>query len=542
MSSARRAALAAGGAAAAAMLVFSPALTNGFVAWDDLEAVVYNERIRGLTLANLRWMLTSFEQSTWQPLPWLVYALIHSIQGAAPFGYHLFMLVLHGANAALVCGLGLALGASLPAAAAASALFALHPVQTESVVSAASISDMMAATFSLASLLAYARAPERARPAAAWLLFAAAGLCRWQAISVAAAAPLVDWVRGRRPRAERLWPFAAGAVALALVYARVKSADFEGTSRGVDAGAAAAGALVYLEKLLAPLAYLPFYNIAVPPRAEGAAFALVILALTAALAYLARRRREPLGAWLFFLLFVAPTLGLRRDDVVIARDRYAYLAFLGFYLAAGAGWAAAWRAARAPAARAALAGALVAALGGSAALSRGRALAWKDAETFWLSIIATEPRIYIARPHVAEARLRRGDYDGAVEVLAAQMAMFPTDRHGAYLLLAAFGRGVPAESLEHAGRLGIAARTTAEKSRVLDDVGFELARAGLYEAARAYYERALELHGPAPRPLHNLAYALAKLGEREKAAELLRRALELEPEQKQSRALLATLY
>lgn len=529
--------------AALALAVFHPILSNGYVAYDDLEAIIYNDRIRGLGAANLRWMLGSFDQSTWQPLPWLVYALIHAVQGSAPFGYHLFMLLLHSLNAALVALLFFELAPNAAAAALAGALFALHPLQTESVASAASISDMMAATFSLGSLLAYARSREDGRPLGAWLLsctlFACAALCRWQAISVAAAAPLLDWARGRRLRARRLAPFFAGALALGLVYARVKAADLEGGG-GADLGAAAAGVLVYVEKLLAPLAYLPFYTLDVPPPPWSFLFPAAAAALTAGLAFLARRRREPLAAWLFFLAFVAPTLALRRDDVLIARDRYAYLAFLGVYAAAAAGWLALSRGARSRGARTALAAAPLLLLACLGSVSRRRALAWRDAETYWTSVLAAEPRVYIARPIVGAARIRRGDFAGAASAFSAQLEAFPNDRRGAYLLAVSFAHGEPDAAFAPAKAMGVALGTPRERAAFLTDAGFELTRCGLYLRAAAFYERALELNPDEPKTMHNLAYALAKLGERERAAGLLRRALELAPDQEASRRLLAT--
>lgn len=521
----------------AAAVAYWPALSNGFVAYDDLEAIVYNDAVRGLGLWNLRWMATSFEQSTWQPLPWLAYALIHAVQGAAPFGHHAFMLLLHALNAALVAGLAFTLLVDAPAAALAGALFAAHPVQAESVASAASISDIMAATFALASLLAYARTPETRRPAAAWAFFALAALCRWQALCAAAAAPLLDWARGRRLRGERLWPFAAGSAVLIAVYAAVKSGELEASSR-FDAGAAAAAVLVYLEKLLTPSGYLPFYNIAPPEAPWSILFPAVAAVLTAALAYLARRRREPLAAWLLFLLFVAPTLAMRRDDVVIARDRYAYAGFLGFYLLAAAGWLWARRRAAGPVPRAVLAAGALLVLGAMTAVSRERAQSFRDPETFWTAVLEVEPRVYIARPHIGEARLRRGDFDGAVQAFASQLDMFPDDRHGAHLLACALGRGEPEGSLAAAGRMGMKVKTRVERAGVLNDIGLELARAGLYEKAREFYERALELGGESPGARHNLAFALLKLGERDAAAASARRALELKPGQELTKRLL----
>ena len=82
-------------------VVFSPALRNGFVNWDDLETLVENQNFRGLTWSHLRWMFTTFHMGHYQPLSWVTFSLDYLLWGMDPFGYHLTNILLHSANAVL---------------------------------------------------------------------------------------------------------------------------------------------------------------------------------------------------------------------------------------------------------------------------------------------------------------------------------------------------------------------------------------------------------------------------------------------------------
>ncbi|PAW83636.1 MAG: hypothetical protein B9S33_13420 [Pedosphaera sp. Tous-C6FEB] len=83
--------------------VFFHTLESGFLRWDDDINVFENEKVQGLTAANLRWMFTDFEQAIrYKPLSWLAWAVVHEFFGLNPFGYHLANVLLHCANTVLV--------------------------------------------------------------------------------------------------------------------------------------------------------------------------------------------------------------------------------------------------------------------------------------------------------------------------------------------------------------------------------------------------------------------------------------------------------
>src|SRR5262249_57564956 len=123
--------------------VFSPALWNQFVDWDDQVNFLTNNEYRGLGWAHLKWMFTSFLIGQWIPLTCMPRGLDYTLWGMKPHGYHLTNLLLHAANAAVFFLVARRLltratpsvpGPMLTAGGAAAALFfALHPLRAESV-------------------------------------------------------------------------------------------------------------------------------------------------------------------------------------------------------------------------------------------------------------------------------------------------------------------------------------------------------------------------------------------------------------------------
>ena len=87
--------------ATAAFAAFAPALSAGFVSWDDSLLIVDNPLIRGLTGDHLRAQAVSVLGGIWQPLTWLSLALDHSLWGLEPAGFHLTNLLIHSATASL---------------------------------------------------------------------------------------------------------------------------------------------------------------------------------------------------------------------------------------------------------------------------------------------------------------------------------------------------------------------------------------------------------------------------------------------------------
>ena len=81
--------------------MFSPALRNGFVDWDDHVNLLENPNYRGLGWTQIRWMFSSTLMGHYIPVTWLTFGLDYTLWGMKPFGYHLTNNLIHAANVAL---------------------------------------------------------------------------------------------------------------------------------------------------------------------------------------------------------------------------------------------------------------------------------------------------------------------------------------------------------------------------------------------------------------------------------------------------------
>src|SRR5262245_51984023 len=149
-------------------IVFSPALRNGFVNWDDLGTLVENQNFRGFTWSHLRWMFTTFHLGHYQPLSWLTFSLDYLLWGMNAFGYHLTNILLHSANAVLFYFVTLrllAIAAPISSAVVlnmavgfSALVFAIHPLRVESVAWATERRDVLSGFFLLLTVFTYLKA------------------------------------------------------------------------------------------------------------------------------------------------------------------------------------------------------------------------------------------------------------------------------------------------------------------------------------------------------------------------------------------------
>src|SRR5512143_616242 len=89
-------------AALAAVMVYLPALRDGFVDWDDGQYIVDNQHIRSFDAAFFKWAFFDFYAANWHPLTWISHAVDYALWGLNPVGHHLMNMILHALNTFLV--------------------------------------------------------------------------------------------------------------------------------------------------------------------------------------------------------------------------------------------------------------------------------------------------------------------------------------------------------------------------------------------------------------------------------------------------------
>ena len=206
------------------VLAYQPVWHGGFI-WDD-DAHVTSPQLRSLDGLARIWIQLSATQQ-YYPLVHSAFWLEHRLWGNSPLGYHLVNILLHAFAALLLARLLQRL--KIPGAWLAAAIFALHPVQVESVAWVSELKNTLSGTFYLGAALAYLRFDQSRRRgdhALALGLFLL-GLMSKTVIATLPAALLVVcwWQRGRlswRRDALPLVPFFVTGVAAGLFTAWVE--------------------------------------------------------------------------------------------------------------------------------------------------------------------------------------------------------------------------------------------------------------------------------------------------------------------------------
>jgi Tfp pilus assembly protein PilF len=183
--------------------VYAPTLRHDFV-WDDHEQVVNNPFLRHWSSFSEFWRQDILSLSRgggnrsnyYRPLFYVQYLIYYQLFGLNPLAWHGLAILQHFLATLAVVFFLRRLGLSLPTAAAAAALFAVHPAHGESVSwVAAAFNDPPAAALLLLALGAHSRWLQARRPvylAGAALAFAAALGLKESALSLLLLVPLVD--------------------------------------------------------------------------------------------------------------------------------------------------------------------------------------------------------------------------------------------------------------------------------------------------------------------------------------------------------------
>src|SRR5262249_4863201 len=142
----------------ASLLVYLPVLRNGFIDLDDPAYVTQNDHVRnGVSWKNVLWALTSTEAANWHPLTWLSHMLDCQIFGLNPTGHHAGNVILHAVNATLLFVLLLSATQLLWRSFFVAALFAVHPLNVETVAWVSERKSLLCMLFSLLCVAFYAR-------------------------------------------------------------------------------------------------------------------------------------------------------------------------------------------------------------------------------------------------------------------------------------------------------------------------------------------------------------------------------------------------
>jgi len=342
------------------LALYNPVNRHRFVNYDDDRYVTDNPHIRqGLTADTFTWALTSTEQANWHPLTWLSHALDVSLFRLNPAGHHFTSVLLHIANVILLFLLLMWSTGRLGPSLFVAALFAIHPINVESVAWIAERKNVLCTLFFLLTLWAYgwyARKPGWKRYLAVVALFAAGLASKPMVITLPFVLLLLDYWPLNRVHAKKesagpespSFPWSklilekqpllvlSAASAIITVQAQQSGGAVRSTEQftfAVRLANAICAYAMYLWKMLWPARLAPLYPHPGDSLAawQVAASALVLIAITAIVLKM-RSRRYLLVGWLWFLGTLVPVIGLVQVGDAAMADRYAYIPLIGIFV------------------------------------------------------------------------------------------------------------------------------------------------------------------------------------------------------------------
>lgn len=117
--------------------------------WDDVDYITQNPLIRNINVSNLKSIFLSPYNGNYAPLHILSYMFDYAIWGLNPAAFKMVNVLLHAASSLIFYRLLLRLGLTSVQAFIASLLFAIHPVQVESVAWASQRKNTLSMLFFL---------------------------------------------------------------------------------------------------------------------------------------------------------------------------------------------------------------------------------------------------------------------------------------------------------------------------------------------------------------------------------------------------------
>ena len=136
--------------------LYSSVANHPFVDFDDQYYVTQNEHVQsGLNWQVFIWSFNAGYAQNWHPLTWLSHALDCQLYGLNPAGHHLTNVLLHMLNVVILFLLLLWATGAMGRSVLVAALFALHPLNVESVAWVAERKNVLSTFFFLLALGAY---------------------------------------------------------------------------------------------------------------------------------------------------------------------------------------------------------------------------------------------------------------------------------------------------------------------------------------------------------------------------------------------------
>jgi protein O-mannosyl-transferase len=444
----------------ATVALYYPVSGHPFVNYDDNVYVTDNPQVKaGLNWDTVQWAFTTSEAGNWHPVTWLSHATDYQLFQADPAGHHSTNLLLHVLNALLLFWVLRDATGFTGRSWMVAALFALHPINVESVAWISERKNLLSLLFFLLALGAYrwyVRQPRSGCYVVVAAFFVLGLMAKPQVITLPFVLLLWDYWPLRRMAISRdqaavdapadaalsqhslSWLIAeklpllalCGASALITMHAQQAAGAMHTVKNSFPLSIRLGNAIVCYARYLGK-AFWPSRLALVYPH-PGTSLqgwevlaALLLLLVVTALVLRERRRRYLLVGWFWFLGTMVPMIGLVQVGEQAMADRYAYLPFIGLFIMVC--WGVADWAGRRNVSVALLAGIGIVVLLALSVVAYRQLAYWSDNVILWTHIIEVTPPNYIAQDDLGGALLNEGKIEEAMKRFHAASEIYPLD-------------------------------------------------------------------------------------------------------------------
>jgi Flp pilus assembly protein TadD len=453
------------------LFVASLALYNSvgkypFTNYDDSRYLSDNVHVKnGLSWESVKWAFTSYDESNWHPVTWLSHMLDCQLFKLDPSGHHYMNVVFHAMNVVLLFWVLRRSTGYVGRSFMVAAIFAVHPVNVESVVWVSERKNLLSMCFFLLALGAYrwyASKPRLSRYAVVAGLFALGLMAKAQVVTLPFV--LLLWDYWPLPRMDVAANQSTGVRAMGSLETSSletgtpdkKSVSWLVLEKLPLLGMSLVNAVLTMRAQRAAGAITSFTKSPLPVRLENAVVSyarymgkavwpshlslmypyspgslklwqvtlasLLLLATTAVV--VAKKKPYCIVGWFWFLGTLIPMIGLVQIGVQAMADRYAYLSFVGLFLAIC--WSVADFAERRHLSKA-LPAICVVVLAGLAMAAHRQIGYWQSDLALWSHAVAVTTDNYVAEDGIGNSLMEQGDLEGAIPHYRKAAAIRPTD-------------------------------------------------------------------------------------------------------------------
>ena len=541
----------------ATLVAYEPIRHNGFVSYDDKGYIVYNQVVKsGIKWESLGQAFTKPHLYMWHPLTTISHMLDYELFGLNPTGHHLVSVTIHIVNVLLVFGIFRSFGGPIWLSAFIAGVFALHPIQVESVAWASERKTVLSGLFwllTVAAYIHYARGPRLSRYLLVLAIFGFCIMTKPVVVTLPLALLLLDYwplerigerrtedrrrkTEEERQKASLKWliiekiPLLAMSAFLCVMTIIMQaSGGIVPTLERLPLEYRVANMFLsyikYIIKMIWPIGLAICYP---HPRAILSVVNVVIcvilfILLTAICIYAGRRRKYVAVGWLWYLGTLVPVIGFVQSGAQGMANRYMYIPMLGLLMIIG--WTAKDFIAGRPRAKTAAAAMGVLVLLSLLILTRMQVRYWENSLTLFGHDIEVTKDNILAENGYGCALSELGLVDEAQKHLQNAVRLSPAYSEARNNLASVYlKKGMLNEAIACFNEI-------ISRNEATADIYYNLAAAlemqKKYDEAIKYYAKSLEMNPEDPAANKRMGIALLAAGKTNEAIGYAKRACEL---------------